>query len=202
MPTTLRPSLLKQHKRLWRARLSVPSLLATYDEQKVVSVVAAVCGGLAILIIGVVAWLTDLPLLFPALGPSAFILFTKPFSPRSPPHGRWLSAIMAAMTCGVMARAGVGLACGVAVGLEGGSWLALCSATLALALTCVLLVRLRCPHAPACASALIVAVGAVTGWRELLAMAIAVMLLTLLAIGAQQFAGVNTGDSVGAVRTS
>ena len=59
----------------WRARLSIPSLLASYDERKAVSCVAAFNGATSISILTLLAWLADLPLLFPALGPSAFILF-------------------------------------------------------------------------------------------------------------------------------
>jgi hypothetical protein len=79
MADVSRSLLLKRHLLIWRARLSVPSLLAGRDEGRVVSWVAAINGGLAILVISVLAWLIDLPLLFPALGPSAFLLFSNPF---------------------------------------------------------------------------------------------------------------------------
>ena len=70
----------------WRARFSIPALLAHGDERSVVSVATAVNGGLSILIIGLCAWLVDLPLVFPILGPTAFIVFGKPFSPEGAPR--------------------------------------------------------------------------------------------------------------------
>ena len=95
MYPTRRPLSLRLRWLRWRARLSVPSLLASADERSVVSRVAAINGGLAILIISLFAWLTDLPLLFPVLGPSAFILFSKPFSadaaPRSVVGGHFIA---------------------------------------------------------------------------------------------------------------
>ncbi len=48
-------------------------------------------------------------------------------------------------------------------------------APFAMAATCVLLVCLSCPHAPACASALIAALGAADGWVPLLGMAAGVV---------------------------
>ena len=77
--TTGRMSL-KMRWLVWRARLSTPALLARHDETKVISTMAALNGGGAILTIGLFAWLTDLPLVFPALGPSTFILFTMPLT--------------------------------------------------------------------------------------------------------------------------
>jgi len=70
--------LLKTRWAIWRARYSTAGLLARLDERKAVSVVAGVNGGLAILVIGFFSWITELPLMFPALGPTAFILFATP----------------------------------------------------------------------------------------------------------------------------
>ncbi len=46
---------------IWRARLSVPTLLSDLDEDKFTSYVTAFNGGLAILTISLFAWLSDLP---------------------------------------------------------------------------------------------------------------------------------------------
>ena len=80
---------------IWRARLSIPALLARYDDKKVLSLVTAIHAGLAILLIGVFAWLTHLPLVFTALGPSAFILFSAPLSPAAAPRTVILSHALA-----------------------------------------------------------------------------------------------------------
>ena len=64
------------------------------------------------------------------------------------------------------------------------------SASLALAVTSVLLVRLACPHPPSCASSLIVAMGGVTDWFGVLLMAVAVVWITAQAVAMSLLAGV------------
>lgn len=148
-------------------------------------------GGLAILIIGVLAWLVDLPLLFPALGPSSFLLFSSPFSPSATPRAVIVGHSVAIAT-GVVVWSVTCLVSGQQVGLDTGGWLVYASASLALGMTCALLVWLSCPHAPACASALIVALGAVTDWFGLLGMIAGVLLLTGQAVLLNKITGVKT----------
>ena len=161
----------------WRARFSLPALLARADERVVVSAVTAIHGGLSILMIGVLAWLSDLPLLFPALGPTAFLLFSAPLSLAAAPRSVVLSHLVAIVCGRSVLQLMSGLA-GTAVSLEVGGWPVFCGASAALALTGLLLVRFALPHPPACASALVVAVGGVTDWDELLMMSVAIVLLT------------------------
>jgi CBS domain-containing membrane protein len=174
-----------------RARFSVPGMIAATDERSAISLVAAVNGGLAVLIISLCAWVTDVPLLFPALGPTAFILFSGPFSPAGAPRSVILGHLVA-MASGLAAWHWVNLVSGGSLSLDAGGWLTCVSASLALAMTCLLLVRLSAPHAPACASALIIAVGAVTDWFGVLAMVIGVVMMTLQAVAVNRFAGLNT----------
>lgn len=174
---------------VWRARFSIPSLLALADERKVVSWTAGINCGLAMLQISLFAWLSDLPLVFPALGPTAFILFSAPFSPAAAPR----SVIMGHLTGMVSGCAAWHLMTylsGGMVSLQDGGWPLLCSASLALAVTSLLLVRLSYPHPPACASALIIALGGVTDWLALLAMAAAVVLLAFQAVCINRMVGV------------
>jgi CBS domain-containing membrane protein len=174
-----------------RARFSVPGMIAATDERSAISLVAAVNGGLAVLIISLCAWVTVVPLLFPALGPTAFILFSGPFSPAGAPRSVILGHLVA-MASGLAAWHWVNLVSGGSLSLDAGGWLTCVSASLALAMTCLLLVRLSAPHAPACASALIIAVGAVTDWFGVLAMVIGVVMMTLQAVAVNRFAGLNT----------
>ena len=174
-----------------RARFSLPAMLSQLDETKVISVVAAIDGGAAILLISLAAWLTGLPLLFPALGPSAFILFTRPFSAAAQPRSVVLGHSIGIVS-GWAAWGLVSAASGVAVSLsEPGLGLCL-SANIGFMLTALFLVRFRCSHAPACASALIVATGAIAGPHQLLLMAGAVVLLTAQGILIHRLLGVNT----------
>ncbi len=166
---------------IWRARLSVPSLLGQADERKVISFVTALNGGVAIMIIGLFAWLSDLPLVFPALGPTAFILFSTPFSAAAAPR----SVIIGHLTgfvSGYAAWRGISYLSDTVISFQTGGWPLLCSGSIALAITCLLLVRFSCPHPPACASALVVALGGVPSVGGLLYMAAAVVLVTAQAV--------------------
>jgi CBS-domain-containing membrane protein len=174
---------------MWRARLSIPSLLAGSDERRVLSLAVAVNGGTAIFIISALAWLLDLPLLFPALGPSAFILFSRPFSVAAAPRSVILGH-SSAIVAGYAIWGCVSLVTGKAVHMEAGGLPVFASASLALALTCVLLVSLSCLHAPACATALIIALGAANGPTAFVGMAIGVVLLTAQAVVMHRIANV------------
>ena len=189
MPEMTRRLRLRRWGLLWRARLSIPSLLARYDERKIISLVAAVNGGAAILILTVLAWLFDLPLLFPALGPSAFILFSSPFSPSAAPRSV-IGGHFVGITVGWATWHLVSVVGGHPVSLQTGGWPVLASASLAMAASCVLLVYFAFPHPPACASALITALGAADGWVPLLGMALGVVLLTAQAVLISRLAGV------------
>ena len=173
---------------IWRARFSTPALLARFDERKVVSLVAAINGGLAILAIGFFAWLVDLPLIFPALGPAAFILFSAPMSRAAAPRCVILGHF-SAMASGFAIWHFMSALAGRPVSTLTGGWPLFCSASLALAVSSLLLVRLSCPHPPACASSLVVALGGVTDWLDLLAMALAVVWITAQAVAMNRFAG-------------
>ncbi len=190
MQQTRRMSTLRLRWLALRARWSIPSMLAAYDEQRIVAFLAALNGGVTILIVGFIAWLTDLPLIFPALGPTAFTLSVKPFAQAAAPR----SVILGHFTgigCGLAGRE-VSLFLGASgAASTAGEWAPLIGASLALAGTCLLLVRIRCPHAPACASALIVALGAVADIRGVAAMAIAVVVITLQVVCLTRLTGVN-----------
>jgi CBS domain-containing membrane protein len=105
-----------------RARFSVPGMIAATDERSAISLVAAVNGGLAVLIISLCAWVTDVPLLFPALGPTAFILFSGPFSPAGAPRSVILGHLVA-MASGLAAWHWVNLVSGGSLSLDAGGWL-------------------------------------------------------------------------------
>ena len=179
---------IKVRWRLWRARFSVPVLLGRFSERKVVSMVAGVNGGLTILTIGFLAWLTDLPLVFPALGPSTFILFSTPMTPGAAPRsviGGHL--ICLAIGCGVWHL--MSYLSGSPVSIEAGGWPVFCGASLTLGGCCLMLVLLSCPHPPSCASGLVVVLGGVTAWGDLLLMALVVVWLAMQAVGMNRLAG-------------
>ena len=182
------PLTLKTRWRMFYSKFTAPVLLARFDEKKVVAVTTAVNGSLAILLIGLFAWLTDLPLVFPALGPSAFILFSSPLSAAAAPR----SVIMGHFVC-----LGVGTGvwhiasylAGSGISYENHDWPLFVSATVAMAIVCWLMVRLACPHPPACASCLVVAIGAVTNSVDIVMMFGVLVWLTCQATIMNRLAG-------------
>jgi len=179
---------LKTRLAVLRARFSLVGLLARQDERKVVSVVAAANGGLAILAIGCFSLITNSSLMFPALGPTAFILFSTPTTESATPRSVILGHF-SGMACGWAAWHLSSTLVGGSVSLQIGGFAPILSASLALAATCAILIRLSCPHAPACASSMIIALGGVTDWLGVLLMAVAVVWITAQAVAINRFAG-------------
>lgn len=191
MSAPMRRVLFRRRLLGWRASLSIPTLLSRLDERRVSSLITALNAGLGLLTIGLLAWLADLPMLFPALGPSAFILSNSPFSPSAAPRsvvlGHGIGLIIGATTWHVFSAL-----TGEPISIVTGGFAVFGGATLALAATSILLVRFSCPHAPACATALIVAMGAASRWTDLLCMAVSVVLLTTVTRLLGRIGGLNT----------
>ena len=191
MPASKRRMSINMWWLTWRARLSIPSLLATCEERKVISLLSGANVALAILTISLLAWFTGLPLVFPALGPTAFILFSKPFSPDAAPRSVILGHF-SGIASGIVAWHLFSYLGNEPVSLDVLGWPTFASTSAALATTCFLMVRFSCPHAPACASALIIALGGATGWLNMLAMMIAVVVLSGQALLIYRIGGVET----------
>jgi CBS domain-containing membrane protein len=179
---------LKTRWQFWRARMSTPALLSRYDEKKAISLLTAINGGLAILTVGLLAWLTNLPLVFPALGPSTFILYSAPLSKAGAPRSVVLGHFIC-LLCGYVTWYLMGFISGGPVTLETGGWPLFASATVALACSCFFLLLFNCPHPPACASSLVVALGMITGWFSIFLMGLVVMWLAFQAVLMNRFAG-------------
>lgn len=114
------------------------------------------CGFAAMLVIGLAADLTQRPYIFPSLGPSAIMLFGHPLRrDSSPSHtilGHAVGALSGYFALWLMGLLGVPFSTHVAAPR-------IIAAAIALALTCAFTILLRCEHAPAGATTLIVALG-------------------------------------------
>lgn len=142
-----------------------------------------IAGTTALAIISVLASVTRLPLLFPQLGPSAFILFYTPMSEQASPRNVLLSHFL-----GV----GVGLLClwlmaqfYPNVHLIDSSvinWQRELVVACSVGLVCLLMAVAKCVHAPAVASALIAALGFFESPLHLFGILAAVVLLLLAAL--------------------
>ncbi len=144
---------------------------------------AVTMGAFALGTITLAALVTDLPLLFPPLAPSAFILFTTPLAPTAAPRSVVLGHTVAVL-CGLVALMAVGTLFPDArlhepTSMNGPRLLAI---TLTMALVTVGLVSLRCPHPPAAASGLLAAMGLLGSPTHALALPLAAALLSLEAV--------------------
>jgi len=142
-----------------------------------------ITGSAALGIISLAAWLTKLPLLFPPLGPSAFILFYTPMSEQASPrsvfvsHAMGVSAGFAALWIMNWIFPDAGLLTTTSLGVP-----RILTTALAMALVSVGMIGMRCPHPPAAATTLIVATGFLVEPAHVLGLMGAVSLLILEAI--------------------
>ena len=198
------PLSLKTRWLIFKASVSTPALLARFGEKKIIPIITGLNGGLAILTISLFAWMTSMPLIFPALGPTAFILFSTPLAPAAAPR----NIIVGHFSCLAIGWAAWNLTsylAGIPDGELANSGFIYLSASVALAISCLLLVRINCPHPPACTSCLVVAWGGVTHWLDILLMAAVIVWLTYQAMAMNRMAGLpvpkwspkqNTGPTI------
>jgi CBS domain-containing membrane protein len=146
-------------------------------------------GCLSIGIMSTVALVSGRPLIFPSLGPTAFLFFYTPLAPAASPRNTIYGHLIGALA---------GLGCLALFGLQhSGSSIAtgvtgarIGAAALSLGLTSGLMVALKSPHPPAGATTLIFSLGVLHRAEDVLILMSAVILLTLQAIVFNQLAGV------------
>lgn len=170
-----------------RARL--PSLVERHDSIIVMGVFAFVNGCLAIAVMSAGALATGSPLVFPSLGPTAFLHFYTPMAPAASPrntlcgHAVGVVAGVAALAIFGLSDAGPALSTGVTAARVG-------AVALSLGLTSGVMVWLRVPHPPAGATTMIISLGILTDGGHLVVLMLAVVLLTAQAWGINRLAGV------------
>lgn len=140
-------------------------------------------GATALGIISILAFMTSLPLLFPQLGPSAFILFYTPMSEQASPRNVLLSHLLGVGT-GLLS---LWLCAQVFpdVLLTDSSvlnWQREIVVASSMGLTCLLMILFKCVHPPAAASALIASLGYLVSAEHVIGIAAAVILLLLAAL--------------------
>ncbi len=171
------------------ARTRLPWLLERYSRVPILALFSFINGCISIGIMATLAVITHSPFIFPSLGPTAFLFFYTPTAPSASPRNTiighaigiiagYLSLVVTGLT-----TAGPALAIGV-------SWPRVIAAALSLGLTSGLMVLLKSPHPPAGATTLIISLGILTHPLQLLLLMIAVVLLTLQALGINRLAGI------------
>jgi CBS-domain-containing membrane protein len=169
------------------ARLRVPH--AATRTPAAVALFAFVTGTASIAVMALASWVTRQPLLFPSLGPTAFLTFYAPRSPMACPRNIIFGHLIG-VVCGYLSlvlfglrHAAPALARGIALPWVG-------AAALSLGLTAGLMILFRVAHPPACATTLIVSLGILPRPLELLTMLVAVGGLSLMGLAINRLAGV------------
>lgn len=154
------------------------SLEDGHNRRLVLGAYVLVTTALSIGLLAVIAVVTREPFVFPSLGPTAFLIFFAATAPGSSPRNV-VSGHLIGVLCGYAALLIFGLTA-VAPDLEDLNWRQVGSVTLALCATSALMIWFGVPHAPACATTLIVALGLMRTPAELAILMLAVVLVTAL----------------------
>ena len=134
---------------------------------------------LALAVSGLAAYLFKRPLLFPSLGPTAFLFFEYPLGSESSPRNTLIGHLVAVLA-GALSLTIFGLLDHPSVLQEGVTLMRIGAAAFSMALTGAVLLLLRSSHPPAGASVLIVSLGLLQTPLEMLMLLIGVVLLTIV----------------------
>lgn len=170
-------------------RLRLPALERRYNSTFVLGIFALVNGFISIGLMSLAAVITDEPLIFPSLGPTAFLLFYTPRAPAASPKNALIGHLIGALS-GYLALVvfyltddGPALVEGVTLARTG-------AAALSLGLTAGLMAWVRVPHPPAGATTLIVSLGILTEPSQLTFLMLAVGLLVAQGFVINRLAGI------------
>lgn len=173
-----------------RSRLRLGYWLGRFPERPVWAAFMLVNGFLTIALLAGLALVTRTPLVFPSLGPTAFLFFFSPTSPAASPRSTLLGHAVG-IACGYGALLLTGLEHAGPAMVMGVDLPRVLAAALSLAFTGALMILLAAAHPPAGATTLIISLGIVTRPSDLLVIEVAVALLTLQAIGINRLAGID-----------
>jgi len=132
--------------------------------------------GLGLAVIGLLAWWTGQPLLFPSLGPSLMLVVDSPSQPSAQTPNIVVGHTVGLLV-GLFALTVTGLLRAPPVTVAGTSGARVLATAMALALTTVILHLVDRSHAPAGATTLIVSLGLLDSPHELAAMFVSFLLL-------------------------
>ncbi len=147
-------------------------------------------GFIALGLLGVIAVSTKQPFVFPSLGPTAFLIFAAPENPPATPRNAFCGHLIGVL-CGWSALAVTGLLNALPDVTTGISPERAVAASLALGSTTGLMVWLRVPHPPACATTLIIALGILRKPDQLVIVMIAIVLLLVEGVIMNRLAGID-----------
>ena len=170
-------------------RVRLPWLLEHYARVPVLALFSFINGCISIGLMSALAVITHSPLIFPSLGPTAFLFFYTPLAPSASPRNTLVGHAIGA-AAGYFSLVVTGLTMAGPALSEGVTWPRVIAAGLSLGLTSGVMVLLKSPHPPAGATTLIVSLGILRQPWQLVFLMGAVVLLTLQAIAINRLAGI------------
>ncbi len=152
------------------------SLLSIEPRRFLVASFVLAGGVVSILIMGVLAVVTNEPFIFPSLGPTAYLLIAAPLAPEASLRNT-IGGHLAGLLCGYLALTVFGLTAAGPVAPNSISLSRASAAALSLGLTSALMIGFRFSHPPATATTLIVSLGLLTQPGHLAILMLGVVLL-------------------------
>lgn len=146
-------------------------------------------GFATIALLALLAMVWRVPLVFPSLGPTAFLLFASPDVPSACPRNT-LCGHAIGVLCGYGALWLMGLQHAPSAMLEGVNLARVAAAALSLASTGALMILFGVVHSPAGATTLIISLGIITRPMHVLAIEAAVTMIVIQAIVTHRLRGV------------
>ena len=165
------------------------SFVDRFGERAGAALYIFIAAALAIALSAFAAYFSGQPLIFPSLGPTAYLFFESPMSRRASPRNALIGHLVAILA-GALSLALFGLLDNPSALQEGMTLARVGAATLSTALTGGILLLLRASHPPAGATVLIVSLGLLRRPFELLVLAIGVVILTVAGWAINRMAGV------------
>lgn len=170
-------------------RLRLPALTQRHSSTLVLGAFAFINGLISIGLMSAAALVTGAPLIFPSLGPTAFLLFYTPLQPAASPRNT-LSGHLIGAVAGYLSLVVFGLtqeAPALSAGITGPR---VAAAALSLGLTSGLMVWAKLPHPPAGATTLIISLGILREPWQLAVLMLAVALLAVQGLVINRLAGI------------
>lgn len=171
-------------------RFQLPRLTERHPRRFVLGVFALVNGLVSIALLAGAAWATGSPMVFPSLGPTAFLVFYTPLVPAASPRnlvGGHLIGVLA----GYLALLVFGLVDAESAMAGGVTGPRVGAAALSLGLTSGVMVWAKLVHPPAGATTLIVSLGVISRPDHLVVLMLAVALLAAQGFAINRLAGVD-----------
>ncbi|HEY8490096.1 MAG TPA: HPP family protein [Dehalococcoidia bacterium] len=170
-------------------RLQLTYLLEHHSSVPLLGLFSLINGFLSIALMSLAALATRAPLVFPSLGPTAFLCFYTPTAPAASPRNTVLGHLIGAAV-GWLSLAAFGLLDQGPAVTTGVTWPRVLAAACSLGFTSGLMVWCRVPHPPAGATTLIISLGILREPWQVAVLMLAVVLLTVQAFLINRLAGI------------